>query len=101
MNLVIWAGFCLEQWKLGPIETLSLMVKGSFSAHLKKIKLRPKDVILLKTKAGLYPVKVYKNYPTTKKVLVESDIWIGGLDSWDYNEIELIDTEVKKILYGA
>lgn len=91
----------LDNHGLGFFETIKLIYKRKFKQRLKKIRLKHGDLILLKTKGGLYPAKVLINKKRYKKIEVFSDSWLGWHVYYDYTEIELLDQQTAKILYGG
>jgi hypothetical protein len=98
---VVITVLALDNQGLGLVETFKLIFTGKLKNRLAKIKLKPGDLILLKTKGGLYPAKVLLNKKRYSSIEIFSDPWVGWHTNYSYGEIELLDQEVAQALYGG
>ena len=81
------------------MKSIELIINGKMLDHHKKCALKAGDLVLLKTKAGSYPIKIFQNNPSKREITVETDPFMYW-KHWNYNDIELINTKIKKLLYG-
>lgn len=91
----------LDNYGLGVFETIELIFTKKLKDRIRKIKLKQGDLVLLKTKGGAYPAKILLNKRRYKKIEVNSDSWLGWHVYYNYDDIELLDQETAKALYGG